>query len=246
MRKTRPILAALFVAMGLSAVASAQSRSNLPSWAVSPRAGSPAEGWPSDPLPQFSVLPVDSQRTSPLPEIGLPLPPIGLRPPGERRHESRHRSPGYFPVPYMVMVVPSVEPVTVPQPIEPVVTGSGTLVLDVQPAAAQVFIDGFYAGSAADFGGSRGGAFLDAGPHSVEMVAPGHDPLRFDVRIVPNQALVYRGELSALQPLRPAPPTTKTPTTIYMIPGCYVGNVPPKDAHLPATCDLSDAVMFQM
>jgi hypothetical protein len=29
----------------------------------------------------------------------------------------------------------------------------------------------------------------------------------------------------------------RTPTTFYFIPGCYAGNVPPKDAGLPATCD---------
>jgi hypothetical protein len=32
--------------------------------------------------------------------------------------------------------------------------------------------------------------------------------------------------------------------TFYLIPGCYMGNVPPKEANLPATCDITRAVSF--
>jgi hypothetical protein len=33
--------------------------------------------------------------------------------------------------------------------------------------------------------------------------------------------------------------------TFYLVPGCYMGNVPPEEANLPATCDLARAVSFQ-
>jgi hypothetical protein len=42
-----------------------------------------------------------------------------------------------------------------------------------------------------------------------------------------------------------APPAAKAPATFYLIPGCYMGNVPPRDANLPATCDISRAVSVQ-
>ena len=32
--------------------------------------------------------------------------------------------------------------------------------------------------------------------------------------------------------------------TVYVIPGCYVGNVPPKDVKLPAHCDLTKLTTF--
>jgi hypothetical protein len=48
---------------------------------------------------------------------------------------------------------------------------------------------------------------------------------------------------------RPAEPTAPpyVPTgdrTLYVIPGCYVGNVPPKDVKLPANCDLSKVTTY--
>jgi hypothetical protein len=43
------------------------------------------------------------------------------------------------------------------------------------------------------------------------------------------------------QPALPAP----APTTIYVVPGCYVGNVPPREVALPAGCDARNAVEFR-
>jgi hypothetical protein len=150
----------------------------------------------------------------------------------------------------MVVVVPgfapAVAPPPVPPPASPVVPAKGSLVLDVQPATAQVFVDGFYVGAADDFGGARGGAFLEAGPHRIDLLSPGYEPVSFDVKIVPNEAVAYRRALKAEAPAPAAPPLAKTPMTIYIIPGCYVGNVPPKDAGLPATCDVTRALKFVM
>lgn len=230
----------------------AQTREPLPSWSIAHRAGSPAEGWPSDPLPQFSVPPLTGRAAVPLPQIGLPLPPIGLRPPKVEGRPTRSRRPGRFALwPYMVVVVPGyapgVNPAAVSQTAPPIVATKGSLVLGVQPAAAQVFVDGYYVGAAEEFGGGRGGAFLEAGPHAIELIACGYEPVSFDVKIAPNESVVYRRELKSIETQAPAaPPAAKTPTTIYMIPGCYVGNIPPKDAGLPPTCDPARAQKFVM
>jgi hypothetical protein len=46
-------------------------------------------------------------------------------------------------------------------------------------------------------------------------------------------------------PKDPEPPFVPTgDRTLYMIPGCYVGNVPPQDVKLPAHCDLSKVTTF--
>ncbi len=46
-------------------------------------------------------------------------------------------------------------------------------------------------------------------------------------------------------PREPEPPFVPTgDRTLYVIPGCYVGNVPPADVKLPANCDLSKLTTF--
>ena len=112
--------------------------------------------------------------------------------------------------------------------------------LDVSPASAQVFADGYYVGMPADFTGERGGGVLDAGIHRIDLSAPGYEPITVDLRVAPGQTITYRAALRALPPPTPAPPST-----FYLIPGCYMGNIPPKDAHLPATCDQSRAVTWR-
>lgn len=147
---------------------------------------------------------------------------------------------------------------------------TGSLRLDVEPRSVlQVYVDGYYFGTPDDLNGELE---LEAGPHKIEIRAPGYETLSFDVNIVRNRSITYRGVLrpveTGLKPgatgftpqadsvqtgLKPdvvtvtaataavAPPP---PTTFYLIPGCYVGNVPPKDAGLPATCDQSRVVTF--
>lgn len=41
----------------------------------------------------------------------------------------------------------------------------------------------------------------------------------------------------------PEPPPAPKP--LYFVPGCYLGDVPPADAHLPATCDLTKTVVYR-
>ncbi len=122
----------------------------------------------------------------------------------------------------------------------------GRLALDVQPATAQVFVDGYYVGTAADFTASTGGLVLETGPHRIDLVMPDHELMSFDVRIAPNQFITYRQVLKPInaQPVQP-PAVRSAPATFYLIPGCYMGNVPPKEANLRPTCDPAQAITFQ-
>ena len=62
-------------------------------------------------------------------------------------------------------------------------------------------------------------------------------------RIVEDRIKAYRDSVSAEPPARtepaPPPPAPTGSTTLYLIPGCYMGNVSPKDIKLPHGCDLS-------
>ena len=71
----------------------------------------------------------------------------------------------------------------------------GKLHLKVTPRDASVSVDGYYVGIVDDFDGVFQRLHIEAGPHRIEMSAPGYEPLTFDVRIEPDQALTYRGEL---------------------------------------------------
>jgi hypothetical protein len=148
--------------------------------------------------------------------------------------------------PAIVYVVPEyVAPIASPdEPIAETVEQTprtGHLVLDSQPEHAQVFVDGYYAGVPDDFAATRGGGVLDAGTHRIDIAATGYESLSFDVRIAPGQSVTYRGTLKKIAPAA-AP---EGPSTFYLIPGCYMGNIPPTDAHLPATCDVSRAVEYK-
>jgi hypothetical protein len=218
-----------------------------PRWTISPRHGPAAEGWPRTPPPRFTI-PARGTSGIPLPEMGLPLPPIGLQPPHEstRGHGKGHRRRGVFPAwpivyypPFYDPFVPYAEPAPAPAPVEEP-PQTGRLILGRQPEGTQVFIDGYYAGVPDDYDVAHGGGVVEAGQHRIDLSAQGYELLSVDVRIAPNQTITYREVLQK----RPAPAVPSGPTTFYLIPGCYMGNVPPKDAHLPATCDLGRAVEY--
>lgn len=136
------------------------------------------------------------------------------------------------------------------QPKQKSVTGA--LRLEIEPdAVLQVYVDGFYVGASDDLDGEL---TLESGPHKIELHAPGYETLSFQVKIVGDRTIRYRG---ALEPMEVVPTSSATatavekpdttavrPTTIYLIPGCYIGNVPPKDARLPATCDPARAITY--
>jgi hypothetical protein len=122
----------------------------------------------------------------------------------------------------------------------------GHLSLFVQPLTAQIYVDGFFVGTVEDYGGSPG-PLIEAGTHRVELRADGYETATFDVRIVPGDVVMHRGDLvrvgTAPAPAAPISPPGRGagPTRIfYVIPRCYAGDTPPTPAQLPAGCRAAD------
>jgi hypothetical protein len=113
-----------------------------------------------------------------------------------------------------------------------------------------VYVDGYFVGTLNDVDAELP---LDVGRHRLELRADGYESLELDVQIFPDRSTTYRGALKAVEPVSvpvpqiPAPTQVppRAPATIYFIPGCYLGDVPPKDAGLPASCDTSGAITFK-
>jgi len=72
---------------------------------------------------------------------------------------------------------------------------SGEVRLQVQPRFAEVYVDGYYAGTVDDFDGTFQSLRLESGPYHLEIVAPGYDTLEVDLRVAAGQKITYRGEL---------------------------------------------------
>jgi hypothetical protein len=112
-----------------------------------------------------------------------------------------------------------------------------------------VYVDGFYIGVPADLDNELE---LEAGPHKIEVRGSGLEPLQFDVNILAGRSITYKGSLPAADTAKPNEPTAApaafpppAPMTYYSIPGCYLGNVPPEEAKLPASCDASRAITIK-
>jgi hypothetical protein len=76
----------------------------------------------------------------------------------------------------------------------------GELRLSISPRNADVYVDGYFSGRVDDYDGSFQALKLDAGPHHIQVVAPGFAPLDFDVRIEPGRKITYRGALPRYRP----------------------------------------------
>jgi hypothetical protein len=77
---------------------------------------------------------------------------------------------------------------------------TGELRIDVDQTFAEVWVDGYYAGTVDDFDGVFQALTLEDGSYSIEIAAPGYEPLVFDVRIHPGQKITYRGDLLRARP----------------------------------------------
>ena len=134
---------------------------------------------------------------------------------------------------------------------EPVVTQmAARLRLEVEPrGVAEIYVDGYFVGTADD---RRDEVALEPGSHRVDIRAPGYESERVDVRLEAGDSATLRRSLQreggAPPPPRSAPPPAPAPIArkpFYFIPGCYLGDVPPKDAGLPASCDQSKTVVVK-
>lgn len=254
----RHLLVAIAAAAALGATAQAQQRRTYgaaPS--VAPSQGTAAPR----PNPQLSSPP----QVPAAPPVVFSLPPLMPQPAGGITHDlpgflshdldarefsPLRRRPKGLPlygayVPGYIML--PVEPEAPPEAAS-AAPPNGQLRLSVIPDHAQVFVDGFYVGTVADVA-DRSGLRLAAGPHRLELRAIGYRSEQVDIAIAPNDTLTYRGELDSGRPTTqesstyPASPTPAPIATgsnvIYLIPNCYLGNVPPRPSRLPVDCDIS-------
>ena len=167
------------------------------------------------------------------------------------RYRRAHSGPNVVFVPFAAPTVVEREVVVERHVVDEVVPAR--LILDIYPPTAQVFADGYYIGIPEDFRFESGGAALDPGPHRIDIMAHDHEQVSFDVNLTRGQSATFRQVLTPIvRAPQPAPDTgvllptvAAQPTTFYLIPGCYMGNVPPEDANLPATCDIARALSFQ-
>ena len=139
-------------------------------------------------------------------------------------------------------------PGMIPEPVAPP-PPAATLRLEIEPSVAEIYVDGYFIGTADDH---RGEVALEPGSHRVDIRAVGYGPELIDVRIEPGVTATLRrslqpeGGAAAMPPSSPGPdpvPIARKP--FYFIPGCYLGDVPPKDAGLPASCDQSKTVVVK-
>jgi len=115
---------------------------------------------------------------------------------------------------------------------------TGLVRLSGTPGEAQVLVDSYFVGTLGDIESGRP-MTIDAGPHRLEVRAPGYQSTAIDIRVTPHEMLTYR---AALERLMPTPPTSaaaaRPPSPMYVIPNCYAGNVPPRADRLPSGCDV--------
>ena len=121
---------------------------------------------------------------------------------------------------------------TVPNDQAPV--RQGRLSLYVSPLSSQVFVEGYYVGTASDF--QDRGLWLEPGPHRIELRADGYETATFDIRILEDQTVNYRKDLAREVARSDAPRVAAIPKTFYVVPGCYAGDRPPAAGRLPTGC----------
>jgi hypothetical protein len=71
----------------------------------------------------------------------------------------------------------------------------GALKIKVKPRDAEVYVDGYFAGEVDDYDGVFQKLRLEPGPHRIELRLEGYEPLTFEVRILPDRTVTYKGEL---------------------------------------------------
>jgi len=72
---------------------------------------------------------------------------------------------------------------------------NGGISFTVTPADTLVYVDNDYAGIASSFGTGSQTLALAAGSHRVELIAPGFEPVSFDVTVVAGQVIPYQASL---------------------------------------------------
>ena len=113
---------------------------------------------------------------------------------------------------------------------------TGVLRLEVTPASGlSYYVDGVYFGSSSNLGTQFA---LTAGARRIEVRATGYQPLMFDTRIIEGEITTFRAAMEPLEQPQAPPRATGNPT-MFIIPGCYMGNARPSANELRAGCDIN-------
>jgi hypothetical protein len=136
--------------------------------------------------------------------------------------------------------------------------------IDVEPADAQVYLDGYYAGFVDDFDGIFQRLTLHAGSHLIEIRKTGYTSLAVELNLYPGQAVTYRrtmeparGDDAAAAAIASAPGFEEgaalPPSSIAGPPGEVRFDVTPKEAEIYAdgfyaglVDDFNDAQRLQL
>jgi hypothetical protein len=115
---------------------------------------------------------------------------------------------------------------------------TGVLRLEVTPASGlEYYVDGLYFGSSSNLGTLLE---MNPGPRRIEVRAAGYKPLVFDTRIFAGSETTFR---ASMEPLAQQPPAQATGNrTMFIIPGCYMGNARPSASELRPGCDINRLV----
>lgn len=115
------------------------------------------------------------------------------------------------------------------------VVTTGVLRLEITPASGlEYYVDGLYFGSSSNLGTLLE---MNPGPRRIEVRAAGYKPLVFDTRIYAGSETTFRAAMEPLAQPQPPPPATGN-RTMFIIPGCYMGNARPSPGELRAGCDI--------
>src|SRR5262249_46723511 len=137
----------------------------------------------------------------------------------------------YGAVPYAVAPLDESLPQAAP-------TATGMVRLLVTPDSAQVFVDSYYVATIADLGPTRV-LTLATGPHPLVFRTAVYTPLTVDLQVTAHDVITYRGDLERRAPAPPVRPAGVSTNPIYVIPNCYLGNIPPRPSRLPAGCNIA-------
>ncbi len=74
------------------------------------------------------------------------------------------------------------------------VRGLGGVQIKGAPKDAQVYADGYYAGTVEDFDGAFQHLDLEAGAHHIEIREEGRPAVSFDVNVVPGETVTYHAK----------------------------------------------------
>jgi len=139
---------------------------------------SPVRG-PMLPLGYWWLAPAEPVVPAAVPDVAPPPPRPPAPPPPAAEASSIQPSP------------------TVPPPFQSGTTGS--LQLDVEPRAGDLYVDGFYAGRSEAIAESPAGLRISVGWHRVQVRAAGYETLSSNVTIMPGQTNTLRVALRPIQ-----------------------------------------------